>query len=107
MESYFGAIENDQMALNDIGRLANQYWLEIPDHYPRVLLHEHVVMPNHVHGIIELKPAEDDVLDTPHVGPCHGMALQVKKYDGAQHHPELSFQFGIFAKILSDEKNKK
>jgi putative transposase len=76
MDDYFGTIENQKIELNEIGQKANQYWLDIPDHYSRVKLHEHVIMPDHVHGIIELKPADDAGLDIPVVGPCHGMALQ-------------------------------
>ncbi|HYG03090.1 MAG TPA: hypothetical protein VD927_11645 [Chryseosolibacter sp.] len=34
--------------------IADKCWLEIPKHFPRVVLHEHIVMPNHIHGIIEL-----------------------------------------------------
>jgi REP element-mobilizing transposase RayT len=42
------------MKLTDAGKIANTCWLEIPNHFPNVVLHEHIVMPNHVHGIIEL-----------------------------------------------------
>ena len=51
----FGNIENQKMILNDTGRFAHQCWNEIPFHYPQVVLHNFIVMPNHVHGIIELK----------------------------------------------------
>jgi putative transposase len=52
----FGKIVNDEMVLNDAGKIANEYWLDIPNHFPNAVLHEHVVMPNHVHGIVELIP---------------------------------------------------
>jgi len=29
--------------------------MEIPEHFPNVELHEYIIMPNHVHGIIEIK----------------------------------------------------
>lgn len=58
---YFGAIENGELVLPEIGRLARTYWQEIPNHFPFVLLDESVVMPNHVHGIIIIdKPDEND-----------------------------------------------
>src|ERR1035437_2956012 len=44
-----------EMILNDAGKIANECWLEIPNHFPNAVLHEHIVMPNHVHGMIELK----------------------------------------------------
>lgn len=42
------------MVLNQAGLIAQQCWLDIPKHYPYVILHEFVIMPNHVHGIIEI-----------------------------------------------------
>jgi putative transposase len=50
----FGKIVDEEMILNDAGKIANEYWLDIPKHFPDVNLHEHIIMPNHVHGIIEL-----------------------------------------------------
>ena len=44
-----------EMILNDAGKIAGECWLGIPEHFPYAVLHEHIVMPNHVHGIIELK----------------------------------------------------
>src|SRR5690625_1275466 len=51
---YFGNIRNGVMNLSDIGEIANTCWLAIPNHFPFVVLHNHMVMPNHVHGLIEI-----------------------------------------------------
>ena len=48
-------IINNEMYLNDIGKIANDKWSEIPQHFQNILLGEFVVMPNHVHGIIIIK----------------------------------------------------
>ena len=53
-ECMFGEIKNEQMYLNLAGKVAEKCWLDIPAHFPHVILHEHVIMPNHIHGIIEL-----------------------------------------------------
>ncbi len=58
-ECLFGKIvgaENflPEMVLNDAGKIANECWLKIPEHFPNAVLHEYIIMPNHVHGIIEL-----------------------------------------------------
>ena len=53
-ECLFGEIIDKKMILNDAGKIADECWLKIPEHFPNAVLHEHVVMPNHVHGIIEL-----------------------------------------------------
>ena len=64
-ECFFGEIVNDKMKLNDVGKYANQYWLDIPKHFSFVKLDNHVVMPNHLHGIIIIdKP--DDIVETLH-----------------------------------------
>ena len=53
----FCEIEHDEMILSDAGVIAHQCWHGIPQHFPNAVLHEYVVMPNHVHGIIELLPS--------------------------------------------------
>lgn len=53
-ECLFGKIVYDKMRLNEMGYVTNECWLEIPKHFPNATLHEHIVMPNHIHGIIEL-----------------------------------------------------
>src|SRR5690242_2185170 len=40
------------MILNNYGRIADECWRVIPDHFPQVELSAYVIMPNHVHGII-------------------------------------------------------
>lgn len=50
----FGKIHNRIMSPNNIGEIAKNCWLEIPRHFPETILHEFCIMPNHIHGIIEL-----------------------------------------------------
>lgn len=40
------------MQLNELGQLAEKFWLEIPNHFPFIELGNFVVMPNHTHGIL-------------------------------------------------------
>jgi putative transposase len=42
------------MVLNDYGMIAEEQWYWLSEQYPYVVLHEFVVMPNHIHGIIEI-----------------------------------------------------
>jgi len=55
----YGNVVDGEMKLNDAGRIANECWLNIPEHFPNVILHEHIIMPNHIHGIIELVGANN------------------------------------------------
>ena len=58
-ELYFGNIVNKKIVLSEIGKIANKFWLEIPNHFPHVKLDYYVVMPNHVHGIIVINNNDD------------------------------------------------
>ena len=58
-ECYFGEIVDGEMNFSEIGAKADEYWLEIPEHFPFVKLYVHVVMPNHVHGIIVIDKQDD------------------------------------------------
>ncbi len=49
-----GHIIEGEMQMNELGRIVEECWLAIPDHFPNVVLGEHVVMPNHIHGVIEV-----------------------------------------------------
>ena len=48
----FGEIVEGKMILNAAGGIVNTVWRELPNHYPGITLGEHVVMPNHFHGIV-------------------------------------------------------
>ncbi len=51
----FGKIINKDMVLNEAGMVATKCWRDIPVHFPIAVLHEYVIMPDHIHGIIELQ----------------------------------------------------
>jgi len=53
-EHYFGNIKNGEMVLSDIGKIAHQYRLDIPNHFPHTSLDTFVIMPNHIHWIISI-----------------------------------------------------
>lgn len=50
----FGDVVRGEMILNDAGKMADECWLNIPKHFPNTILHAYIIMPNHIHGIIEL-----------------------------------------------------
>jgi REP element-mobilizing transposase RayT len=50
----FGEIVHSKMILNNYGHIANKQWYWLARQYLYVVLHEFVVMPNHIHGIIEI-----------------------------------------------------
>ncbi len=53
---YFGEINSDKiLILKEPGEIARKFWLEIPNHFPFVKLDEFIIMPNHMHGIINIR----------------------------------------------------
>ena len=50
----FGEVVDGEMILNEVGLMVKEVWEVIPDHSPNVELGVFVVMPNHVHGIINI-----------------------------------------------------
>jgi len=53
-EHLFGEIVDGKMVLNVAGRMVERLWYEIANDFKNVRLHEFVIMPNHIHGIIEI-----------------------------------------------------
>ncbi|MDO4230182.1 MAG: hypothetical protein Q4C98_10230 [Capnocytophaga sp.] len=68
-EHFFGEITNGDIELSDIGRIANQCWKEIPNHFKNVVLHSFVIMPNHIHGIIEIINNDSDSVGENYYSP--------------------------------------
>lgn len=50
----FGEVVNEEMQLNGYGRIAERQWHWLSEQYPYVILHAFVVIPNHIHGILEI-----------------------------------------------------
>ncbi len=51
---YFGDVMDETIVLSVAGQIALKYWNEIPSHFPNVQLDNYVIMPNHIHGIINI-----------------------------------------------------
>ena len=51
----FGEIKDGEMLLNEAGRKVANWWLELPSKFPTVLPDSYIVMPNHLHGIINIE----------------------------------------------------
>ena len=62
----FGEIVNEEMILNDLGKIADECWRAIPEHFPNVELGAYVIMPNHAHGIIVIHNDESNTVGATH-----------------------------------------
>ncbi|MDZ7807834.1 MAG: hypothetical protein U5K71_12065 [Gracilimonas sp.] len=58
------------------GCAAWYFWDQIPDHFDNVKLDAFVVMPDHMHGIIQIIPDENGRYSPDPVGTLHATSLQ-------------------------------
>ena len=60
------------MRLNNAGEMVKTVWREIPTHYEGINIDEFTIMPNHIHGIVNIVGA----------GPCACPDPTPKKTNG-------------------------
>ena len=130
-ECLFGEIVDGKMILNDAGKLVENEWLNIIVRFPNVQLHQHIVMPNHFHTIMEItvgatlvvahdnivahdnKRATTRVAPTKTVGDIVGAfqsIVTVEYIRGVKNHCWKSFngklwQRNYYEHIIRDEKS--
>jgi REP element-mobilizing transposase RayT len=85
---YFGEIKKGNMTLSETGIIVNDFWFEIPYHFPNAQLDEFIIMPDHIHGIIIIKSKSDSKLnlnyinvETPNLGVSKESTIKNVKYE--------------------------
>lgn len=72
----YGNIENGCFKTNDIGKMVEEYWMKLENKFQNIQLDEHILMPNHLHGIINIVGADPCVCPGEHMGsPLRGLGL--------------------------------
>ncbi|HBK34794.1 MAG: hypothetical protein UU08_C0010G0001 [Candidatus Uhrbacteria bacterium GW2011_GWE2_40_58] len=61
----FGNVLGQKIILNDVGRMTQHWWNEIPKTFPNIDLDSFIIMPNHIHGIIHIKNVEQPPCGLP------------------------------------------
>ncbi len=77
LKPIFGQIVNGAMMLNRVGLIVEKVWLEIPTHIRGVNVDTFVIMPNHMHGIIEIEQEDWP----PGVGAWHAVPQQDENFE--------------------------
>lgn len=49
----FGNVVNKQMILNDAGKMIEKWYIELENKFSDIKCHEMIIMPNHIHFIVE------------------------------------------------------
>jgi putative transposase len=118
-EHYFGEIttENQHEAQSvaslrptEIGRVATEFWEQIPEYHPFAKLDEFIVMPNHVHGIIFINKPDHKEWQPNRFGPqsgnlasiIRGFKAAVKKYTTINQ-VDFAWQSRYFDRVIRSE----
>ncbi|MEA3391813.1 MAG: transposase [Candidatus Marinimicrobia bacterium] len=114
-----GKIIDGKMISNSIGMIAMEYMNEIPEHFQHVILHERIVMPDHVHMLLEINKRK--CIKSCDVEPHHGLSLQINRphrgsisivvnqFKGSvkrycnKHQIKFSWQSKFYDRIIRDE----
>ena len=114
-ECYFGEIINNvpepstnerTMQLSEIGKLAEQFWLEIPNHFSFIELGNFVVMPNHVHGILIIdKPYDGSDGSTVEALQCNASTTVVTANAKNEKMANISPKQGSISTIIRSYKS--
>ena len=57
-ECLFGEIVNNEMVLNNAGKMVEKWWYELNNKFPNIQLDAHIIMSDHFHGIIIITGAD-------------------------------------------------
>jgi REP element-mobilizing transposase RayT len=73
-EHFFGKITNNEMILNDAGKMIESQWLAITERFKNIKLEEYIIMPNHFHAILNIVGATFMVDPIKEKGQPQGIA---------------------------------
>ena len=97
----FGDIQNEKIILNEGGKVAEACISAISDHYSHVRLHQSVVMPNHIHCIIEITPGTSKTVGSI----VRGFKIGVTKWFRGNTDIHTVWQRNYHDHIIRDEKS--
>ena len=84
--NYFGEITNGEMILNQYGKIAYKNWADIKNHFDHVELAVFVVMPNHIHGLINII----EPFTAGEARPRNGQAYMRPKTNGQENRIKMT-----------------
>ncbi|MEW6194030.1 MAG: transposase [Bacteroidota bacterium] len=111
---YFGKIIEGKMVTNELGKIADKCWKEIPNHFANTELDYFVIMPNHLHGIVIMNiiPKNKNV-ETPDRASLHNSTLgsivnqfkgSVKRWANRSGYSPFACQSRFYDRIIRNEK---
>ncbi len=112
-ECLLGEITDGEMVLNEYGKIVDECWRGLPNHYQNMQLDYFVVMPNHFHGIIMINTVGAGLKPAP-TKTKHGLSefiralktFSSKQINQIRNTPGISvWQRNYWEHIIRDEKS--
>ena len=99
-EWMFGNVNDGKMELNKYGKIVDEYWCEIINHFDHVELDGYIIMPNHMHGIVIINGGNCrgeviSPLQKTKYYPTLGQIIAYFKYQSTKHINQLRGTPGI------------
>ena len=60
-----GVLDDPRVELTEYGKIADKYIKQLNDHYENVSVEQYVIMPNHIHMILFVRPCGSSRTSTP------------------------------------------
>ena len=54
LDCILSEIHAQSIVLTDYGKIVEKYWLQLPNRFHKIQLDAYMIMPNHLHGIINI-----------------------------------------------------
>ncbi len=63
----FGGVTKGKVLLSPAGLIADELWKRVPEIYPFTKIFEHVIMPDHIHLLLQIKEKQKNVKSVSHI----------------------------------------
>lgn len=101
----FGEILDNIIQLNPAGEMVQKWWLKLSEKFPEIKLDEYIIMPNHIHGIIQInvgaipcnRPIHDQVIQG------ENMVSPLQKYPIPNEYNGLGQYISWFKRMTTNE----
>ena len=102
-----GAVQGADVCISDIGMMVQHEWLALAERFPGIELIEHIVMPDHLHGIIGLGSSNPSVALGGIVGAFKSRTTveylrRVRDHDGSVARGNL-WQRGYYDHVIRND----
>ncbi|WP_372370339.1 transposase [Candidatus Uabimicrobium sp. HlEnr_7] len=109
--SYFGKIEHSQMFVNKLGEMIESQLIILPKYFTNVCIDCYQIMPNHIHGIIEIKSKRTGINLSKIIGQYKSITTNlyidgVHKYNWPRFRKRF-WQRGFYERIIRNDRELK